>query len=287
MQLIFSFLTYHIFIVSSQVSNILIFDSGVGGLSVYREIIQRLPDHNYFYLFDNEGYPYGELPQQELLHRVEALVTSIVKKMAIDIVVIACNTASTIVLPSLRKRLDIPVVGVVPAIKPACNLAQQCVGLIATPATIKRPYTHELIRDFSSDKDICLLGSTALVDMAERKLRGVTVNMFELASILQPIQGKIDVAVLGCTHFPLLRDEIQQVLGSKVILVDSGKAIARRVESLISETMCRHAPKTPRVFASTSPYDSEALTQVLSDWGFNQIENYPIQDFSDHSQPEL
>ncbi|KUI96934.1 glutamate racemase [Vibrio sp. MEBiC08052] len=271
----------------SKVSNILIFDSGVGGLSVYREIQQLLPEHNYFYLFDNEGYPYGELPQQKLLNRVETLVTSIVTRMAIDIVVIACNTASTIVLPTLRKTLDIPVVGVVPAIKPACNLAQRCVGLIATPATIQRPYTHELIRDFSSDKEICLLGSTALVDMAERKLRGVTVNMSELANILQPLQGRIDVAVLGCTHFPLLRYEIQQTLGENVVLVDSGKAIARRVVSLISPRMCRHSPQTPRIFASASPYDGEALTRVLSEWGFNQIENFPLQGFLDHSQPEL
>ncbi|WP_077337551.1 glutamate racemase [Vibrio ruber] len=287
MQFIFTFLTYHIFIVSSQVSNILIFDSGVGGLSVYREIQQLLPEQNYFYLFDNEGYPYGELPQQKLLNRVENLVSSLVTKMAIDIVVIACNTASTIVLPSLRKILDIPVVGVVPAIKPACNLAQRCVGLIATPATIQRPYTHELIRDFSSDKEICLLGSTALVDMAERKLRGVPVNLSELANILQPIQGRIDVAVLGCTHFPLLKDEIQQVLGVHVMLVDSGKAIARRVASLISPGMCRHVSQTARIFASTSPYDGEALTRVLSDWGFNHIENFPIQGSSDHSQPGL
>ncbi|SMS01850.1 Glutamate racemase [Vibrio mangrovi] len=266
---------------SSLVPNILLFDSGVGGLSVYREIHRLLPNHNYFYLFDNEGYPYGELSQQELLSRVETLVTSIVTEMDIDLVVIACNTASTIVLPTLRKKLSIPVVGVVPAIKPACNLARKSVGLIATPATIRRPYTHELIRDFSCNKEVYLLGSTELVDIAEHKLRGDSVDMEQLSHILQPVRGRVDVAVLGCTHFPLLRGEIQQVLGNEVVLVDSGKAIAKRVESLVSPLMCRHIPGKHRIFSSTFPFKEKALNQILSGWGFNRVERFPIPDFSD------
>ncbi len=126
----------------STIAKVLIFDSGVGGLSVYKEIQALLPQLSYTYLFDNEAYPYGELDQKVLLQRVESLVTGLVNKEGFDIVVIACNTASTIVLPTLRSMLSIPVVGVVPAIKPASSLANKAVGLIATPATVTRQYTH-------------------------------------------------------------------------------------------------------------------------------------------------
>ncbi|KOO11116.1 glutamate racemase, partial [Vibrio xuii] len=118
----------------SHQAKVLIFDSGVGGLSVYKEIAERLPQLNYTYIFDNEAYPYGELEHDTLIQRVETLITQLVAENNIDLVVIACNTASTIVLPTLRENLTIPVVGVVPAIKPASNLANKAVGLIATPA---------------------------------------------------------------------------------------------------------------------------------------------------------
>ena len=223
-----------VMVVSESIQkNILVFDSGVGGLSVYKEISQLLPDHNYIYVFDNEAYPYGELDQQVLISRVQSIVTSFVASHAIDIVVIACNTASTIVLPTLRASNLIPIVGVVPAIKPASLLANKAVGLIATPATITREYTHELINNFSSNKRVELLGSTRLVDMAEDKLRGEEISLEELQQILQPMINTIDVAVLGCTHFPLIKSEIQQVLGESVVLIDSGKAIAKRVQDLL------------------------------------------------------
>lgn len=125
-------------------------------------------------------------------------------------------------------------VGVVPAIKPASNLANKAVGLIATPATVTRQYTQELIRDFSQSKPVELLGSTRLVDMAEEKLRGTPVSNQELKAVLSPMIGKVDVAVLGCTHFPLIKEEIQSVLSEQVVLVDSGEAIARRVKELLN-----------------------------------------------------
>lgn len=218
---------------SDQQKNILVFDSGVGGLSVYKEIHKLLPNHNYIYAFDNEAYPYGELDQQVLIERVQKIVASFIDSHAIDIVVIACNTASTIVLPNLRANNIIPIVGVVPAIKPASLLANKAVGLIATPATITRQYTHDLIKSFSSDKHVELLGSTKLVDMAEEKLRGEHVDLDELAQILNPMINLVDVAVLGCTHFPLIKEEIQSVMGNDVMLVDSGSAIANRVQSLL------------------------------------------------------
>lgn len=256
----------------------LIFDSGVGGLSVYREIKTRLPQVSYTYLFDNAAYPYGELAQETLLQRVDMLVTNLVAQQGFDIVVIACNTASTIVLPRLRAKLAIPVVGVVPAIKPASMLAHKAVGLIATPATITRQYTHDLIRDFSSDKNVELLGSTRLVDMAEEKLRGKAVDLEELASILSPLRQHIDVAVLGCTHFPLIKEEIQAVLGKDVMLVDSGEAIARRVQDLLHlETGSMQDEHPHSIFSSAPPWEEDALNEKLEQLGFSPVRPFPLQ----------
>lgn len=270
-------LFYLVPIVSNQsVPKVLLFDSGVGGLSVYREIEMRLPQLSYTYLFDNAAYPYGELDQQVLLQRVERLITGLVEQEGFDIVVIACNTASTIVLPTLRSKLSIPVVGVVPAIKPASSIANKAVGLIATPATITRQYTHDLIRSFSADKNVELLGSTRLVDMAEEKLRGRAIDLQELQNILSPLISHIDVAVLGCTHFPLIRDEIQQVLGKDVLLVDSGEAIARRVKSLlgIEGSVCSENKHT--IYSSAPAWEESALNERLEQLGFSAIRPYPL-----------
>ncbi|SUP11073.1 glutamate racemase [Vibrio metschnikovii] len=261
---------------------VLIFDSGVGGLSVYQEIVSLLPQLDYTYLFDNAAYPYGELAQEVLLNRVERLIISLVKQQSFDLVVIACNTASTIVLPMLRAKLSIPVVGVVPAIKPASLVAHKAIGLIATPATITRQYTHDLIRNFSSKKSVELLGSTRLVDMAEEKLRGQEVDKEELATILSPLIQRIDVAVLGCTHFPLIKAEIQQVLGDDVMLIDSGQAIARRVQQLLDvEPGLKHQhPHT--IFASAPPWKESALNANLIKMDFNPVRPFPHLDVLDH-----
>ena len=260
----------------SQQAKILIFDSGVGGLSVYQEIETRLPQLDYYYLFDNAAYPYGELEHHTLIERVNQLVKLVVDMHQIDLVVIACNTASTIVLPSLRALLSIPVVGVVPAIKPASNLANKAIGLIATPATIKRAYTHDLIRDFSQSKPVEMLGLTRLVDIAEEKIRGQSVNIEEMAELLLPLKNKIDVAVLGCTHFPLIRDEIQKVLGSRVQLVDSGEAIARRVEELLAIEERGNDLGLREIYSSASPWGEEALNRTLAKLGFSSVRLLPL-----------
>lgn len=260
----------------SQQAKVLIFDSGVGGLSVYKEVEARLPHLDYVYIFDNEAYPYGELDHATLIQRVEKLVVDMVNRHDIQLVVIACNTASTIVLPTLREHLAIPVVGVVPAIKPASNLANKAVGLIATPATITRPYTHELIRNFSRSTPVELLGSTRLVDMAEEKLRGKAIDLAELEGVLLPIMNKVDVAVLGCTHFPLVREEIQSVMGSNVQLVDSGEAIARRVESLLDRAERVESTGRREIFSTAPPWQEGALNRTLKALGFTVVQHHHL-----------
>ncbi|MEZ9902571.1 glutamate racemase [Vibrio breoganii] len=259
-------------------TRILMFDSGVGGISVFKDIKARLPWVSVTYAFDNQAYPYGELAQEELVDRVDHYVQHFIETQSISLVVIACNTASTVVLPRLREKFSIPIVGVVPAIKPASQRANLGVGLIATPATVTREYTHDLIKDFAKDKDVKMIGTTELVDMAEQKLRGIDVDLTVLEQVLQPLKGNIDVAVLGCTHFPLLRSEICQVLGNEVTLVDSGDAISRRVEFLLNEvSVTRFSNKLSYdVYCSAEPYSRSALQSSFTELGFSEIKIQPL-----------
>ena len=220
---------------------ILVFDSGVGGLSVLREIQQRLPACEFIYASDNEAFPYGTKPEPELITRVDQVLHKILATYEVDIVVVACNTASTLTLPHIRSHFSQPIVGVVPAIKPAAARSRsKVIGLLATPATIARSYTHELIREHASDCQVISVGSSELVIMAELKLRGQTIVQNDIIKLLAPFYKsenavKLDTVVLACTHFPLLRAEIQAALPEGVDLIDSGEAIARRVEFLLGE----------------------------------------------------
>ncbi|MCL1123999.1 glutamate racemase [Shewanella surugensis] len=218
---------------------ILVFDSGMGGLSVLNAIKSVLPQATYCYLFDNARLPYGELDEQDLVEGCVTLISQVVKQMNASLVVVACNTASTLVLPILRQQLNIPIVGVVPAIKPAAEHSRsKKIGLLATPATITRIYTHDLIEQFASDCEVYLFGSSQLVLLAEDKVVGREIDEHIIEHILQPIKNaSIDTLVLGCTHFPILRAEIQQVLGLEVTLLDSEQAIASRVKSLLGDEM--------------------------------------------------
>lgn len=216
---------------------ILVFDSGVGGLSIYDEVRQILPDAYYLYVFDNEAFPYGDKPESFIIDRVIAIVSAMWRLQKIDMVIVACNTASTISLPALRECFPCNIIGVVPAIKPAARLTRNgIVGLLATRATVQHSYTHDLISQFASDCQILKLGTAELVHMAEAKLYNKMVPLSVLRKLLDPWFKEIeppDTVVLGCTHFPLLSQELQSVLPKGTRLVDSSLAIARRAAYLI------------------------------------------------------
>ncbi|MCH7371908.1 glutamate racemase [Aeromonas sp. MR16] len=257
-------------------ANILVFDSGMGGLTVYREIRRTLPAHNYLYCFDNAHFPYGELSEPDLIAACCRLVTHMVAEHAIDLVVIACNTASTIALPSLRTALTVPVVGVVPAIKPAAALTRNgCIGLLATPGTVSRAYTHELIAQFAPGKRVLLKGATELVIEAEQKLAGRPVNMALLREVLMDwLEGEDapDTLVLGCTHFPLLGDEIRQLM-PECQLVDSGSAVARRVDHLLASLPTQLAEGGQgRAYCTRLDGEAQKLTAPLQAWGLSSLE---------------
>ena len=217
----------------------LLFDSGVGGLSVSAEVRKRLPDLAQSYLADDAFRPYGEKSEKQLRARLPGLLAPVVDMLRPDVVVIACNTASTTALPAIRAALDVPVVGVVPAIKPAAKLSRtKTIAVLGTPGTVRRAYVDELIDRFADGCLVRLAGSVALVEEAEAKLSGRTVDLDRLRAEIAPIfDGRdgadVDAVVLACTHFPLLVDELRSVTRQSVAWIDSGEAIARRVESLL------------------------------------------------------
>lgn len=263
---------------------VLLFDSGMGGLSVYQEVRKLLPDLHYIYAFDNEAFPYGEKTEAFIVERVTNIVRQVAKQHPLAVIVIACNTASTITLPALRAMSDIPVVGVVPAVKPAAKLTRNgVVGLLATRATVKRAYTRELIDRFASECQVTLLGSAELVELAERKLHGDTVPADVLAEILAPwlkMKEPPDTIVLGCTHFPLIAEELIAALPDGTRLVDSGTAIARRVQWLINNNEKPHHSTAEECIAYCLRNDESAqqLLPVLKQFGFESLKKLTITE---------
>ncbi|MCQ0570836.1 glutamate racemase [Klebsiella pneumoniae] len=260
---------------------VLVFDSGVGGLSVYNEIRQLLPNLHYIYAFDNVAFPYGEKSEEFIVERVVEIVTAVQQRYPLALAVIACNTASTVSLPALREKFAFPVVGVVPAIKPAARLtANGIVGLLATRGTVKRPYTRELIDRFANECRIEMLGSAELVELAEAKLHGEPVPLEELRRILRPwlrMQEPPDTVVLGCTHFPLLQEELQRVLSEGTRLIDSGAAIARRTAWLLEhEAPDAKSSDENKAFCMALTAETEQLLPVLRRYGFSTLEKLPL-----------
>ena len=195
-------------------SRIVIFDSGVGGLSIYQEVVKKCPNHYYIFVSDNLAFPYGIKPEVELIERVLSVVKAVEVQYKPDLLIVACNTASTVALPSLRSQFNFPIVGVVPAIKPAAKLSKsKVIGLLATPGTITRSYTQSLIDDFAQDCTVVKVGSSKLVEMAEQKMCGNTPPINEIEQELIPFFNykNLDCLVLACTHFPLLNKEISLV----------------------------------------------------------------------------
>lgn len=277
---------------------ILFFDSGVGGLSVFKDVLKRLPEASYYYLFDHECFPYGNKSEVFLQKRVCELLTKLSAKVKPDLIVIACNTASTIVLPTLREHFMMPIVGVVPAIKPAAKLSRKkIIALLATQGTVKRAYTDFLINEFAPCCKVIKIGSQDLVRLCEGYLiqesqqqstnEALELQTLEsLKSILSPIsllpdESKPDVVVLGCTHFPLLKQEIATILGPEIKLVDSGEAVARRVQSLLegatfSKDCEQHeqdalGPQEAFYTGKCSEEEHKKLQAVFTHFGFKQL----------------
>ncbi len=226
---------------------ILFFDSGVGGLSVLAPTRALLPNAAIVYAADSAGFPYGKRSEAEIASRVPALLGRLVERFHPRLAVIACNTASTIALDHVRSALDLPVVGTVPAIKPAAeNSKSRVIGVLGTEATVRQPYVDELAARFAADCLIIRHGSPELVELAEAKLGGEEIAVAAVRAAVQPMfdaagGDRIDTIVLACTHFPLLDEELRAAFPD-VSFVHGGDGIARRIAYL---TRGQPWPATP------------------------------------------
>lgn len=259
-------------------ASILVFDSGVGGLSIAAEIQKQLPNCSITYCSDNAAFPYGTKGEKELVERVDKVLKDVCNRYHIDIIVIACNSASTLALPHIRTHFKQPIVGVVPAVKPAASISKsKHIGLLATPGTVSRAYTQKLIDDFADHCQVTLAGSSELVFLAEQKLRGASISEAQLAPILKPFTVEtLDTLILACTHFPLLESEIQDYLGKGVTLIDSADAIARRAAYLIDKMPQKIAAasslRTNKSVFTAKTGETEALRAALCRYNLETIE---------------
>jgi len=237
----------------------LVFDSGLGGLTVLSEIARLRADVEIVYVADDAAFPYGRLGEADLIARVETVMARVIADHEPDIVVVACSTASTLALPRLRAAHPrLPFVGVVPAIKPAAQASRSgLISVLATHGTVARDYTHALVRDHAADCEVALVGSAALAPIADRAVRGEPVDEAEIADEITPCfverKGRrTDHVVLACTHFPLLIGAFERLAPWPVVFVDPAPAIARRLDSLLGAAIGGGIPRRQGVAIFTS-----------------------------------
>ncbi len=257
---------------------LLIFDSGVGGLSVLAEIARLLPTAPIVYAADSAGFPYGTKTALEIMARVPALLGKLAERYDPALIVIACNTASTIALNGVRAALDLPVVGTVPAIKPAAALSKtRTIGVLGTEATVVQPYVDRLAAEFAADCTVIRHGSAELVELAEAKLRGEPPDLAACRDILaglldQPGGCAIDTVVLACTHFPLVQDELAAASPRPLAFVDGAAGIARRTAWLTRELTWPNNPSESRAVV-TGPLDEAERYRVgFARFGLTHLE---------------
>jgi glutamate racemase len=245
---------------------ILVFDSGLGGLTVYREIAAARPGADFIYVADDAAFPYGAMTEPALTERVVELMRTLIGQFHPDLVVIACNTASTIVLPHLRQRFSLPFVGTVPAIKPAgaASITKR-ISVLGTEATVQREYTRALIRDYAADCKVTLVGSKLLATYAEAEIGGAQVSDALISAEIKPCfcddGARTDTVVLACTHYPLLIERFSRLAPWPVAFIDPAPAIARRVGDLLGPAPSGSAPGTTRAVFTSGREPSAALAR--------------------------
>jgi glutamate racemase len=269
----------------SPVPTILVFDSGLGGLTVFSEVLKARPDARFVYAADDAGFPYGRLSEPVLVARVLAVMERLIGLYDPRLVVIACNTASTLVLPHLRERFSVPFIGTVPAIKPAARATRTgYVTVLATPATVARDYTRDLIETYAGGCKVNLVGSRRFAGFAEAELAGAPVSDGELLAELEPCfvqdgRGRTDVVALACTHYPLLLPRLENLAPWPVTWIDPAPAIAKRLIQLIGPPVPGHeADENEALAVFTGGGIGAPLREALRDRGLPlvTVEDMPL-----------
>jgi glutamate racemase len=264
------------------VPTILLFDSGLGGLTVLAEAVKARPDAHFVYAADDAAFPYGRLSEEVLVDRILAVVGRLIEVHAPDIVVVACNTASTIVLPHLRERFSVPFVGTVPAIKPAAQLSRsKRITVLATPGTVAREYTRDLVEAYAAGCTVNLVGSRELARFAEAELAGAPVSDEKIAAELEPCfvedeGGRTDVVALGCTHYPLLLPRFEALAPWPVTWIDPAPAVARRIVQLIGPPIAEANEEEGLAVFTSGAGVSPALRTALKARGLSALAIEPM-----------
>jgi glutamate racemase len=252
---------------------ILMFDSGIGGLTVLREARVLMPDRRFVYVADDAAFPYGDWEEEALSARIVELCGSLIARHDPEIFVIPCNTASTLVLAELRAAYpDMPFIGTVPAIKPAAERTRSgLVSVLATPGTVKRQYTRDLIAKWASKCNVRLVGSTNLAALAEAYMRHGFVDEEAVRAEIAPCfierdGGRTDIVVLACTHYPFLANRMRKTAPWPVDWLDPAEAIARRALSLLAE----RAPDEKRADAAQG-LDLAVFTSGRPDFAIRRL----------------
>jgi glutamate racemase len=265
--------------VTEPTAPILLFDSGVGGLTVLAEVRKLLPEAPIIYAADIAGLPYGAKTEAEVAARVCGLLGRMAERWQPRLICIACNTASTIALAMVRDVLETPIVGTVPAIKPAAALTKSgVIGVLGTQATIRQTYVDRLEAEFAHGKTLIRHGANGLVALAEAKLRGDPVPaeavVSEISGLLaHPHAEELDTVVLACTHFPLLLPQLARAFGPHVRFVDGADGIARRIVSLTQGQAFAHSGPD-RAVTTGSLEDWQRLAPALCRYGLETLETF-------------
>jgi glutamate racemase len=211
-----------------------IFDSGVGGLSVMTEVVRELPQEDILYFADTAHCPYGRRPHTEILALSQGVVAFLLTQ-GVQIIVVACNTASAAALTHLRGQFDVPIVGMEPAVKPAAQRTDtRVVGVIATEVTFQGALFESLVERFASGVEVLTRSCPGLVEQVESGQITAASTKQMLETYLQPLlQAGVDSLVLGCTHYPFLRPLVEEIAGDGVEVIDPSPAVARQTARVL------------------------------------------------------
>jgi len=244
-----------------------IFDSGIGGITIYKEIHKLLPNENIIYLADSKNAPYGEKSKDEIIE-FSIKNTEFLLKKGCKLIVVACNTASTNAVKYLRENYSVPIIRVQPAIKPAAfNSKTKIVGILATKGTLKSDLLYETSQKFAQGVNVIEKVGEGLVSLIESdKIHSLEMTKL-LNKYLQPmIKKNIDFLVLGCTHYPFLIPQLKKIVGEKITILDSGEAIARQTKVILEQENLLNNSTVKKTQSFYVNKQSEILQNFLDDF---------------------
>lgn len=243
-------------------NKIALFDSGVGQLSVYQEVKKLMPGENFVIFADQKNMPYGEKTPSQIKNYVKVAAAYLIKKHNIKMMILACNTATVLALDHLRSKFNIPFVGVVPAIKPATEISKtKRIAIMSTQATAKSSYVEKLIFDFAPNFEVLKLACPGLENAVETlNQEGIRRLVKKYSSVINEFNP--DVVILGCTHYPLIKKQIEKNLKSNIHIIDSGVAIAKRVSKVLKESDQISNTRQEDIFYTTG--DAKSFSKVAS-----------------------